>query len=183
MTMEYQSVAVVDANQHNAAVWQVDVGVDAGLTRMCGAWLLQPDDFEKLKTLTEMRYLVPTPSGAEVCSSVHLVGHRGVIDLGQTLAEVDSEMVRLQEQFEAVAAKSKSKLIAPTWPRLPTQIDLANPPRDIRAPTEVAAALGIARWLESVALAWESLEQQRLIRRYLRGKEANQRPFPIVIMN
>lgn len=56
-------------------------------------------------------------------------------------------------------------------------------PRDPQAPAEVAAALGIAPWLESVALAWESLEQQRLIRKYLRGKETNQRPFPVVLMN
>jgi hypothetical protein len=102
-----------------------------------------------------------------------------VIDLGQVVDAIAVEIRRLQTAFDAASEASKSKLIAPTWPRLPAVLDLDNPPRDSNAPDDVAVALGIARWLEAVALAWESLEGQRLARKYLRDKATNRRPLPI----
>ena len=176
---EYQSVAVVDAADDRVVVWQVDIGADAGLTRMCGAWVIDPGKIGALKNLTQSRYLVATPMGAKACAGAGADGHTGVIDLRLIIEAVDAEIRCLQTAFDTALVKSKSKLIAPTWPRLPNPINLADPPRDRNAPDEVAAALGIARWLETVALAWESLEQQRLARRYLKGKEAIQRPLPI----
>lgn len=176
---EYQSVAVVDAADDRVVVWQVDISADAGLTRMCGAWVIDASETSTLRNLTESRYLVATPAGAKACAGAGAEGHTGVIDLRLVVEAVEAEIHCLQTAFDTALAKSRSKLIAPTWPRLPNPIDLGNPPRDRNAPDDVAAALGIARWLETVALVWESLEQQRLARKYLRGKETSQRPLPI----
>jgi hypothetical protein len=98
-----------------------------------------------------------------------------------TLSAVESEIRRLQKVFEQAAAKSKSKLIAATWPHLPAAIDLEHAPADANAPQNVVVTLGIARWLEAVAVAWESLERQRLARKYMRGDDLTQRAFPLRI--
>ena len=176
---EYQSVAVVDAADDRVVVWQVDIGADAGLARMCGAWVIDASETSMLRNLTESRYLVATPAGAKACACAGAEGHTGVIDLRLIIESIDAEIQCLQTAFDTALAKSKSKLIAPTWLRLPDPIDLGDPPRDRNAPDDVAAALGIARWLETVALAWESLEQQRLARTCLRSTETSRRPLPI----
>lgn len=179
--MEYQSVAVVDANVNRVIVWQVDVSANpSGLSRMSGAWVLAVDDHNTLKTLTQARYLAATDAGLAACERAGADCYTANIDLALTLAEVAAEVDRLQEIFENAAAESKSALVPPTWPKLPLRIDRDNPPLDRNAPKEVAVALGMARWLESVALSWESLEQQRLIRKYLRGEDEKHRRLPIV---
>ena len=77
--------------------------------------------------------------------------------------------------------RPNGKLVAPEWPQVPEQIDLENPPRTAGAPDLVASALGIARWLEMLAVAWGSLERQRLARRYLRLDDPSPRALPISI--
>ena len=102
-------------------------------------------EIDTLKNLTQSRYLVATPTGAKACAGAGAEGHTGVIDLRLVVEAVEAEIDCLQTAFDAAMAKSKSKLIAPTWPRLPNPIDLGDPPRDRNAPDDVAAALGIAR--------------------------------------
>jgi hypothetical protein len=178
----YQSIAIVDAAATDTIVWQVDVSADpGGLSRMCGAWVFNADEGEKLKPLTEARYLVATPAGNRECSRAGARTHLGHVDLAQTVSAVESEIVCLQALFELEAAKSKSKLVVPAWPRTPKAIDLAHPPVDALAPKKVAPALGIARWLEAMALIWESIEGQRLMRKFMRNDELDQRPFPLVL--
>ncbi|MGY4647679.1 hypothetical protein [Mycobacterium sp. URHB0021] len=182
MSTQYQSVAVVDADSDNAIVWHIDVSSDvAGLSRMSGAWVLGLDEHDKLELLTRSRYLAATTQGENACENARAQGHSGLIDLAQTIKVVEAEINRLQANFEEAAAKSKSALVSPRWPRLPHDFDVSRPPADADAPAQVAIALGIARWLESVALAWESLEQQRTMRKYLRGDDVEQRAFPIVL--
>ncbi|KMO71629.1 hypothetical protein [Mycolicibacterium chlorophenolicum] len=129
MTIDHQSVVVVDSCDRHTVVWQVDISADTGMTRMCGAWVIDTTELQKLKNLTLGRYLIATASGAETCTSAEAERHRGVIDVSQTVESVGSETNRLQEAFDAALAKSKSKLIAPTWPRMPRMIDLEAPPR------------------------------------------------------
>lgn len=173
-------MAVVDANPENIIVWQVDVSPNpSGLSRMAGAWVLAAGDCETLKSLVQARYLVATASGLDACRRVSADGYTATIDLSLTLDEVAAEIKRLQGKFEEAATASKSALVPPTWPKLPQSFE-ATSPTDPKAPVHVAVALGIARWLELVALAWESLEQQRLMRKYLRGEEEEQRRFPLV---
>lgn len=181
MSIDYQSVAVVDATADESIVWQVDVSSDAqqGSSRMCGAWVLTVDDDARLRLLTQSRYLFSTNAGRRACDRASLDGHRGLVDADATLSAVSAELSRLQGVFEKTAAVSKSTLIAPTWPHLPKPIDLSDPPLDRIAPPNCAAALGVGRWLESVAVAWESLERQRLMRKYMRGNAPGQRSFPL----
>lgn len=176
-------MAIVDAADEESIVWQVDLNSDAqGLSRMCGAWVIAAADDRKVRLLTQSRYLLSTDAGARVCKRAGVDGHLGRVDVVGTLSAVDAERTRLQQVFERAAAASKSSLIAPTWPHLPEPLDLAHPPRDRIAPLNCAAALGVARWLESVALAWESLERQRLIRKYMRGDDLTQRNFPLQLI-
>jgi hypothetical protein len=180
LTVDYQSVAVVDAHGTNAVVWHVDMSPnDSGLSRLSGAWVLPKCDLGTLKLLVQLRYLVATAKGLKVCPDVHA----GLVDLGVTTGGIEAEVNRLQNLYdEQVAAKVKSTLVPPRWPKFPECIDLARPPRDIHAPANVAAALGIARWLESIALAWVFVEQQRLSRKFLHGGCLEQRPFPIRVL-
>lgn len=178
--MKYQSVAVVDAKSGKVIVWHVDVSTNpSGLSRMSGAWVLLADDTGTLRTLTQGRSLTATKAGMEACERGQVDGYVGVVDLVHARTHIESEILRFQSLFEEAAAASKSKLIPPTWPRLPDLIDLASPPIDKNARAEVAVALGIARWLESLALVWESLEAQRLMRKYLRGDDDVERQFPV----
>jgi hypothetical protein len=182
MSIEYQSVAIVDANTEGTIVWQVDVSSDTqGSSRMCGAWVLAADEAGKLERLTQARYVVATRAGDRVLRRITGHGHRGVVDLASTLSAVESEIRELQTVFDRAARSSKSNLIVPTWPHLPEAIDLRHPPADASAPQGVAVTLGIARWLEAVAFAWESLERQRLARKYMRGNELTPRALPIRI--
>ena len=184
MSIEYQSVAVIDANADESIVWQVDVSADTqGSSRMCGAWVLAANEYAKPKLLTQARYLVATPAGDKALDRASAHDNRGVVDLAATVTVVELEITRLQIVFERAAATSKSSLVAPTWPPLPKAIDLGQPPVDVKAPQNVAVTLGIARWLEAVALVWESLERQRLIRKYMRDKDQTQRPFPLRLID
>jgi hypothetical protein len=184
MNTTYQSIAIVDAAATDTIVWQVDVSADpGGLSRMCGAWVVNSDEGEKLKLLTQARYLVATPSGDRACSRAGARTHLGHVDLAETVSAIESEIVCLQALFEMEAAKSKSKLVPPAWPRTPTAIDLAHAPVDAFASKKVAPALGIPRWLEAMALVWESIEGQRLMRKFMRRDELGQRPFPLVLQD
>lgn len=181
MSAEYQSVAVVDAHADNAIVWHVDVSTDvAGLSRMSGAWTVGPNEHDKLELLTRSRYLAATTQGLHACAVACARNYAGIVDLTQSLRAVATEINRLQASFEAAAAKSKYALVDPRWPRLPQDFDLSDPPKDVDGPADVAVALGIARWLESIAVAWESLEQQRLMRKYMHGKDIERRAFPLI---
>ena len=144
--------------------------------------MLTADEDDKVRLLTQSRYLLSTAAGARVCERAGADGHRGLVDPIATLSAVHTERTRLQGVFEQEAAVSKSTLIAPAWPHLPERLDLADPTRDRIAPSNCAVALGVARWLESVAVAWESLERQRLIRKYMRGDAPAQRDFPLQLV-
>ncbi|MGB3484162.1 MAG: hypothetical protein WBB07_18350 [Mycobacterium sp.] len=180
--MDYQTVAIVDTNAGGIVVWHVDVGVNPfGLSRMCGAWVLQPDGAGTLRTLTHRRYLITSGAGSDACRHLDADHHRGVLDLDAILAYIACEIDRLQSRFDEANAVAKSALVPPVRPRLPQAIDLERPPVEPVAPQETAVALGVARWLESVALAWESVEQQRLSKRYLCVDDDCQRGFPVRI--
>ncbi|MBI5340873.1 MAG: hypothetical protein HZB45_24590 [Mycolicibacterium rufum] len=178
--MEYQSVAVVDASADAIIVWQVDVSSDpSGLSRMSGAWVLAATDSTTLRSLTEARYLAATRAGLGACRRARASGYTARIDLSLTLTQVSDEVDRLQKMFEQAVAGWKSTLVPPAWPTLPRCIDADKPPVDRDAPGDVLFALEIARWLEAVALAWEVVEQQRLMRKQLRGEHESYRKLPL----
>ena len=62
-------------------------------------------------------------------------------------------------------------------------LDPDAPPLAPGARAEVEVALGLARWLEAMALAWEEIESQRLRRSYMIGSAdgggSSVRPCPV----
>ncbi|AQT81184.1 hypothetical protein B1R94_20880 [Mycolicibacterium litorale] len=151
------------------------------MSRMAGAWVIGSDEPTRLNALTQDRYLVGTPAGMEVYRSLQSDTGADEIDLGMTLVSIEDEIDCLRKKFEEAAAKSKSRLIEPSWPRPPRPLNLEAPPADASAPAEVAVVLGIARWLEALAMTWEAIEQQRMMRKYLRGKDAGRRRLPVKV--
>lgn len=180
------SIAVVDAAPDSVAVWHVAIDNDAvGISRMCGAWVYNHDDLSKIDVLTRGRYVVATPSGADVLTSLS-ARPAGLVDLGATINGVAAERDRLHAIYDDLPAARKKTLTPPRWPRVPDAVDLADPPQAHDAGDQRAAtALGIARLLEELAGAWASLEGQRVGRTYLTnatpGKPSEARELPLVI--
>ncbi|AQA04641.1 hypothetical protein BVC93_21940 [Mycobacterium sp. MS1601] len=174
--MKYQSVAVVDKHGSDSVVWHVDVSPnDSDLSRLSGAWVISGLDSGRLSSLVQSRKLVVTHAAAQL----RLDGHAGVLDLDAVVDGIEGEIARLQSHFDTkMASEPKSTRVAPTWPHVPERVDLADPPRDSDAPDRVSVVLGIARWLESAALAWVAIERQRLDRDFLRQEEPDLRRFP-----
>jgi hypothetical protein len=174
-------LAVVDAMDAVPVVWWVDLGPRiAGMSRLCGAWVVDGDDRAKtLQALTATRVALFTADG-EMALKEHEVATERVLDLEATLAAVVAVRDELQAAYEE-AATTKKNLTAPRWPTLPEPLDVEAahvPGGDPRT----ARALGVARWLDALCGAWDAVEDERLKRSYMRplGGPAD-RPLPAVI--
>jgi hypothetical protein len=179
-----QTVAVVDAGPHTVTVWPVNVGTGApGISRMSGAWVLH-DEPHKVELLTRGKPVAATPAGAEALQSASATP-AGMLDLTDTVNAVTAERDRLQAIYNALPASRKKTLVAPRWPHMPPAVDLADPLRAQTTDDNVAAALGVARFLEQLATAWADLERQRTVRDYLTegaaGQPAEIRDFPLCV--
>lgn len=174
-------LAIVDAADGVPVVWWVDLGPRiAGMSRLCGAWVLDGDDVSKtLLALTATRVSLFTADG-QVILKEHEVATDRSLDLESTLAAVVAIRDDLQAAYTE-AATTKKSLTAPRWPTLPDPLDVETaqtPGGDPRT----SRALGIARWLNDLCQAWDTVEDERLKRSYMRalGGTAD-RPLPAVI--
>ncbi|GAB3365975.1 hypothetical protein GCM10027300_41840 [Modestobacter lapidis] len=173
-------LAVVDGVDGVPVVWWVDVGPRvAGMSRLCGAWVLDGDDRGRtLRTLTVSRVIVATASGQALLDEQEVVPDR-FLDTEATFAAVVGVRDELQAVYEGEAVR-KSALTPPRWPALPQPLDVkraATPGGDPRT----ARALGIAQWLRSLCAAWDTIEEQRLARSYMRSVGGpTTRELPIV---
>lgn len=178
-----QTVAVVDAAATTVAVWHVSVGNDApGMSRMCGAWVLN-DEPQKVELLTRDRHVVATPAGAEALRSIKITPAR--MDPTEIVNAVIAERDRLQAIYDALPTSRKKTLVAPSWPHIPSTIDLDDPPKAQATEATVAVALGVARFVEQLATAWADLERQRTVRDYLTdgtaGRPSGVRDLPLAV--
>ncbi len=174
-------LAVVDGVDGVPVVWWVDLGPRiAGMSRLCGAWIVDGDDRAKtLHALTATRVALFTADG-EMALKEYEVATERVLDLEATLTAVVAVRDDLQAAYEE-AATTKKNLTPPRWPTLPELLDIevvhlaGGDPRTARA-------LGIARWLNDLCRAWDAVEDERLKRSYMRplGGPAD-RPLPAVI--
>jgi hypothetical protein len=174
-------LAVVDGADGVPVVWWVDLGPrTAGMSRLCGAWVLEGADVSKtLLSLTATRAALFTADGQMILKE-HDVAIDRVLDVAATLAAVVAIRDDLQAAYAEVATTKKS-LTAPRWPTLPDPLDVETaqvPGGDPRT----SRALGIARWLNELCRAWEAVEDERLKRSYMRalGGTAD-RALPAVI--
>lgn len=110
-----------------------------------------------------------------------------MLDLTKTVNVVAAERDRLQAIYEALPTSRKKTLVAPRWPDIPSPIDLADPPKAQAAEPTVAAALGVARFLDRLATAWADVERQRAVRDYLTeatpGQPSGVRDFPLAVFD
>lgn len=181
-----QMVAVVDAGANTVTVWHVNVGTEApGISRMSGAWVLN-DELPKVELLTRGRLVAATPAGAEALRSAD-AAPAGALDITQTVNAVVKERDRLQAIYDALPTSRKKTLVAPRWPDIPSAVSLADPPRAQATDDTVAIALGVARFLERLATAWEDVEHQRTVRAYLTDGAASPtdgvRDLPLVVLS
>lgn len=174
-------VAIVDGVDGVPVVWWVDLGPRiAGMSRLCGAWVLDGDDVAKtLLALTATRTILYTVDGQSVLRE-HRVPIERVLDTEGTLAAVAAVRDELQAVY-AEAATTKKSLTAPRWPNLPEALDVetAEAPGGDR---RTSRALGIARWLNELCRAWDAVEDERLKRSYMRALGGTtDRALPAVI--
>lgn len=171
-------VAVAHADDGVIAIWHVDVGPDNGLARMAGAWVLAlgasvlGDEAEKAEILLRGRRVLATAEGRAAVEGL-TVSIEGFVDADATRAGISVEIARLQEAFDAAMATRKTKLVNPSWPTPPEALAVEE---GVGLDGEgVAVALGMARWLESVAKTWEKVEAQRVTRKFLQGDSGKER--------
>ncbi len=172
-------VAVVDATDTEVLIWWTAIGQPvAGFGRLCGAWVLDRDD-NRIGGLLAGRYLVPTQAG------IGFVAGRGIVtgaplDLQCTRHSVHADIARLQAIFERendtrIASK---KLKAPTWPVLPSDLDVEHPHTDQRASAAADTenrALDIAHWINALCACWDEVEDQRMARPWMSAIDGPER--------
>lgn len=182
-------VAVVDETTEGVSVWWADVGLkaDPSMSRLCGAWVLSPGDAGTLESLTSMRIVLPTKTGAQALRNAGVVADR-LLDVDATVAAATASRDRCQEAFDSEQARREpsKRLRAPRWPPFPDPLDVEHPPPwDLNDPSGGTGrtALSIAHWLAALCSRWEDLEAGRLSRPLLRELDgASERPLPVVLV-
>jgi hypothetical protein len=176
-------VAVIDSSGSDQIIWWVDVAtqMEGNFGRLCGAWVLPLEDVQTLPLLIQGRLLLPTLAGREVLLNHPLFDPRSVVDLRATLDLIVTIREQLQNEFDSLQAERipSKRLTDITWPIFPEAPDLEDASFAI-GPLEVGKALGISRWVESLAVGWAGLEGTRVLRKGLRklgGSEPRQLPF------
>jgi hypothetical protein len=177
-------VAVIDANEGGIIVWWANLGPSSGAVtdRLCGAWTVDPEDVDTLRSVVSGEVCLTTDAGREAIEQTGVVPGPPV-DATATLEAMVAERDRLQAAFDAEAGRRRSsrELIAPQWPDLPSPLDVNHPP-PIDAPPAVHNALSLARWLVNLAACWDGIEDQRGRRKWLRDIDgAGTRAMPVVI--
>lgn len=167
---------VVDARFRQVIIWHVNTGLAVAMPRLTGAWVIGIHEVDKVKLLVEQRRVLSTRAGKEtLCRiGIDIPDH---IDPEATLSNIAAQRDELQALYEAL---QRDDLIAPHWPTLPERIDIQNPPR-ANSPEPTQVALALARWLERVADAWDRIEAQRVVRKYMPGGRLR-RATPIALL-
>lgn len=174
-------VAVVDGGP-NVIVWWVSVrpAHGSGVGRLTGAWVLTPAEVAgKVPLLLGGRTLLVTPAGHHALGS-HGIAVDEVVDIRASEQAVAAEVGRLQLAYRDELGRLPGRsLVEPNWPTFAPYTDAPADPGPAR---EVDVTLHIARWLAELAGAWDSLEGQRLTRRYLQSPGGTTpRPLPLVL--
>src|SRR4051812_38557132 len=162
-------LAIVDQVDDASVVWWVDRGPKiAGMTRLCGAWVLDGDDrMRTLRALAASRVIVATASGQALLDAQQVVPDR-ILDTDATLTAVIAVRDELQTVYEQAEAVRRTTLTPPRWPALPQPLIIETASSTPGGDPRTSRALGIARWLHALCAAWDTIEEQRLTRPYMR---------------
>ncbi|MCZ2849154.1 exonuclease domain-containing protein [Modestobacter sp. VKM Ac-2978] len=162
-------LTVVDQVDNVPVVWWVDIDSRiAGMSRLCGAWVFDEDGHEQtLRSLTAARAIVATKAGQTLLEG-HQIAPARILDAEATLTAVIAARDELQAVYEEAAASRRTTLTPPRWPTtLPQSLDTETASISGGDP-RTSRALGIARWLHALCAAWDTIEEQRLARPYMR---------------
>lgn len=167
-----------------AVIWWVDLGPRfAAMSRLCGAWVLDAAERARtLHTLTASRMTLATAAGRRLLDQ-HQVVTGQVLDVEATLDAVVAARDEIQSAYEhAVGTRKNGRtLVAPQWPVLSEPLNVET----VKAPggdPRTCRALAIARWFDDLCTVWDTIEEQRLARSYLRSVGGPMaRALPVVI--
>ncbi|GAA2833907.1 hypothetical protein [Crossiella cryophila] len=170
--------AVADAQGEQVIIWHVQTGLDDGMPRLTGAWVVDRAEPDKIAALLERRRCLITAAAAKALADLDISPGRR-IDPAATIAGIAAERDLLQAVYDALPAPHT--FVAPIWPELPAPLDPADPPTgNAVPPTGIAHA--VARWLAGVADTWEKIERERITRKYLSesdGRDRRLTPFAV----
>lgn len=182
-------VAVVDGNADAVFVWWANVGEkpQPSMSRLCGAWTLDPTDSATLESLTFRRLVLATKAGDKALRRAKVVPERR-IDVQATLEAAVASRDTCQAAFEAEQSHRvpSKRLRPPTWPSFPDPLDVEKPPAwDVNDPSDdrLDPALAIAHWLAGMCSRWEDLESERLARPWMAAIDGDEeRELPVVLI-
>lgn len=165
---------VLDAQENEIIIWHVDTGAEFGLSRMAGAWVFGAAEQEIIASLVTDRRVLATSTGEHASAQLGIsVSH--FIEPPATVANLIAERDTLQAMYEA--HPRMANLVAPNWPFVPPAVDPQDPPM-AEAPGRTRRALGLARWLETIAQTWDRIERERAMRSYM-PSGSSRRPTPL----
>lgn len=187
-----ETVAIINGESGRTAVWHVDIGPSAiQMSRLAGAWVA---DNKEIDT-----WLTPNREG--VFPHV-LVGLR-LVAFGDKLpsalqpfrprlgAQVDPQRTRVEvvkwrdkcnEQHSAALTKAGKPRMPIDWPEIPPPIEweaMHAAQRGLTGDPLIAETIGLARWIEQLASAWNGIENERLARPHLVDAPRALRPLPV----
>ena len=178
------TVAVVDAEKNQVFVWWVNIGSkDPGISRLCGAWVLDFDAVELPDLLAE-RNVLATKSGRNA------ITERGIkiedwFSIEATLANFEDQLHSVErtwieenesrkklniENKKVVGWIKKAQLPRPDFPRLPRNIDIENPPAwTLNDPCEdrLDRVLSVAHWLSNLFDLRDVIETMKVSRAWI----------------
>lgn len=166
----------MDARDGRLVIWHVRLQPGTGMSRMAGAWVLEAPVNNDVEALVTGRRALVTANAHKALDTLGVRVH-AEIDPSATIENIEAVRDELQAAYQDYS--KRRKLTAPMWPQIPTMLNMEAPP--LACSDELTtAALGIARWLASVAVVWEQIERERLARYYLPGGPG-QRAMPVAV--
>lgn len=178
------TVAVVDSAKNQVFVWWVNNGdKDPGMSRLCGAWVLDLDAAE-LPDLLAGRNVLATQVGKKV------IAERGIkiqewFSIATTLENYEDELTSIENIWLEENAtrkklnlenkrdknwKKKAQLPKPDFPPVPRIIDIENPPAwTLNDPSEdhLDKVLRISHWLATLFEYRDQIEEIKASRTWL----------------
>ncbi|QLY33501.1 hypothetical protein [Nocardia huaxiensis] len=170
-------VVVLDEVEGRLVVWHVNVGQPIGLSRLSGAWVLEPGEGEAVAMLAAGQRIVVRGGGSEVPGGIAVAG---VVDVDATVAAAQAEVEAVDGLFSSHQEAVAGKLIRPQWPEM-------THPEDGRqefpaADEIVRPALALAHGIADLADAWADFESLRVARSFLTARGGRTaRALPLVV--
>lgn len=173
--MHIVTLKVIAEKNGDRAIWSVDMQIDFGQSRLCGAWM-NPSADDMNSILRDQPVLAATqidPLDGLGCRLIDLPSTR------QALVDEFERLVAINQASRTDKGNKRAPLIRPGIPGIPEPSH--EPPLGfINTSPAAIAAINAAHYLAALADSWAKIETLRLGRDYLRGESTTPRQFPVV---